>query len=529
MSKAMSSFTHAALAASLLACGLVGSVHAQAKTTVNAVMHAPLRVLDPIITTAHITRNHGYMVYDTLLATDKDNQIRPQMLQDWKASADGRTYTFKLRAGLKWHDGGAVTAEDCVASIKRWATQDKMGQLMTSEMADMKVVDASTFTITMKEASDLAVRALAKPSGVAPFMMPKRIAETPPTQAITTAIGSGPFKFVAAEFKPGVQVVYEKNTDYVPRSEPASGLAGGKKVLVDRVKWIATPDAMTSVNALVNGEIDYLEQLPFDLEPIVRANKDIAIKVLDPQGYQTVMRMNHLHAPFNNKKIREAAMYAVGQEPVLQAMIGNKQYFKPCAALFGCDSVYASQEGADVTIKANPKKAQELLKEAGYDGTPVVILQPTDTPSVNTQPVVIGQALRAAGFKVEMQAMDWQTVVTRRANQALPKEGGWNIFATNNVMAEASDPLRAFGVAANGKGAWFGWPDVPEIERLRIEFSRTAEEAKRKQLAGQIQKLVIAEGVLLPMGQYYVPAAYRNSISGALEAPVPVFWNVQKK
>jgi peptide/nickel transport system substrate-binding protein len=200
-----------------------------------------------------------------------------------------------------------VTAEDCVASIKRWATQDKMGQLMTSEMADMKVVDASTFTITMKEASDLAVRALAKPSGVAPFMMPKRIAETPPTQAITTAIGSGPFKFVAAEFKPGVQVVYEKNTDYVARSEPASGLAGGKKVLVDRVKWIATPDAMTSVNALVNGEIDYLEQLPFDLEPIVRANKDIAIKVLDPQGYQTVMRMNHLHAPFNNKKIREAA------------------------------------------------------------------------------------------------------------------------------------------------------------------------------------------------------------------------------
>ena len=334
---------------------------------------------------------------------------------------------------------------------------------------------------------------------------------------------------VTAEFKPGVQVVYEKNTDYVARSEPASGLAGGKKVLVDRVKWIATPDAMTSVNALVNGEIDYLEQLPFDLEPIVRANKDIAIKVLDPQGYQTVMRMNHLHAPFNNKKIREAAMYAVGQEPVLQAMIGNKQYFKPCAALFGCDSAYASQEGADVTIKANPKKAQELLKEAGYDGTPVVILQPTDTPSVNTQPVVIGQALRAAGFKVEMQAMDWQTVVTRRANQALPKEGGWNIFATNNVMAEASDPLRAFGVAANGKGAWFGWPDVPEIERLRIEFSRTAEEAKRKQLAGQIQKLVIAEGVLLPMGQYYVPAAYRNSISGALEAPVPVFWNVQKK
>ena len=170
--------------------------------------------------------------------------------------------------------------------------------------------------------------------------------------------------------------------------------------------------------------MDYLEQVSFDLEPIVSANKDIIIKVLDPQGYQTVMRMNFLHAPFNNKKIRQAAMYAVGQEPVLQAVVGNPKYYKTCAALFGCEGPYASQEGADVTIKANPKKAQELLKEAGYDGTPVVILQPTDTPSVNSQPVVIGQALRAAGFKVEMQAMDWQTVVTRRAVQAPVKEGG---------------------------------------------------------------------------------------------------------
>ena len=134
-----------------------------------------------------------------------------------------------------------------------------MGQLLTSEMTGMKVVDASTFQISMKEPSDLAVRALAKPSGVAPFMMPKRIADTPPTQAITQYIGSGPFKMVMAEFKPGVQVVYEKNTDYVPRAEPASGLAGGKKVLVDRVKWIATPDAMTSVNAL--GSVENYREL----------------------------------------------------------------------------------------------------------------------------------------------------------------------------------------------------------------------------------------------------------------------------
>ncbi len=530
MRKTLHPVTQAALGACLAASGAMAPATAACAQgrTVNAVMHSALRVLDPIVTTAHITRNHGYMIYDTLLATDKDNQIRPQMVRDWSVSDGGRSYTFKLREGLKWHDGGPVTAEDCVASIKRWATQDKMGQLLSSEMAGIKVLDAVSFQITMKEASDLPLRALAKPSGVAPFMMPRRIAETPPTQAITQHIGSGPFRMVMAEFKPGVQVVYEKNPDYLPRAEPPSGLAGGKKVLVDRVRWIAMPDAMTSVNALANGEIDYLEQLPFDLEPLVRANKDIQIQVLDPQGYQTVMRMNHLHPPFDDKKIRQAAMLAVGQQAVLQALVGNPQYFRTCAALFGCGAPYDSQEGADVTVKAQPAKAQQLLKEAGYDGTPVVILQPTDTPSVNTQPVVIGQALRAAGFKVQMQAMDWQTVITRRAVQAPPQQGGWNLFATNNVMAEASDPLRAFGVAANGRQAWFGWPDVPGIEHLRLQFSRATDEGQRKRLAGQIQKLVIDEGVLLPMGQYYVPAAYRKNISGALQAPVPVFWNIRK-
>ena len=496
--------------------------------TVTAVMHSSLRVLDPIMTTAHITRNHGYMIYDTLLGTDENNQIQPQMVEGWEVSDDGKTYTFTLRDGLKWHDGGAVTAEDSVASIERWAKYDKMGQMLMSELAEMKVIDDKSFSMIFKEPTDLALHALAKPSGVTPFIMPKRVIEAAENGQIAEHIGSGPFKMVASQFRPGVQVVYEKNNDYIPREEQASGTAGGKQVYVDQVKWIASPDSMTSVNALISGEIDYLEQLPYDLAPLIQNQPDISTKVLDPQGYQTVMRMNHLHAPFDNKKIRQAAMYAVDQEEILQAMIGDPEYYKTCPAVFGCGLTYESDKGADVTVKKNTEKAKELLKEAGYDGTPVVILQPTDTPSVNTQPVVIGAALEAAGFNVDMQAMDWQTVVTRRAVQSDPSEGGWNIFSTNNVMAEAFDPLRAFAVVSNGQDAWFGWPDIPEIEALRVDFSRETDLGKRKSIADEIQQLVIEEGVVLPMGQYYVPAAFQNNLSGMLSSPVPLFWNIQK-
>jgi len=517
-------FTLAAAMAGALAAG-APALHAQ---TLTAVMQSGIRVLDPVITTAHITRDHGYMIYDTLLGTDADNRIQPQMVDKWDVSADGRSYTFTLRPGLKWHDGAPVTAEDCVASIKRWAEQDKMGQLMTQMMSGMQALDANRFVMSFKEPTDIALRALAKTSGITPFMMPRRVAETPAGQPIKEYIGSGPFKMVVSEFKPGLKIVYEKNQDYVPRAEPASGTAGGKVVKVDRVEWVTMPDSTTAVNALTTGEIDFMEQMPYDLLPLVENNDDIKIDVFDPQGYQSVMRMNHLNPPFDNKLVRQAAMYAVGQQDVLQALIGNPKYFRPCAALFGCGLPYESQAGAEVTVKPDIAKAKELLKQAGYHNEPVVILQPTDLDTVKAQPVVIGQALRAAGFNVQMQAMDWQTLVTRRASMAPLSEGGWNIFATNNVMAEAFDPLRAFGVAANGKQAWFGWPDVPKIEELRKQFALTTDLAEQKKLADQIQALVIEEGVLMPLGQFTVPAVYRKSIAGLVRGPIPVFWNLTK-
>jgi len=514
------------LAVSLMVCGWMTSAHAQ---TLTVVAHAALRTLDPVLTTAHIVRNHGYMVYDTLLATDAKGAIQPQMVQGWEVADDGRSYTFTLREGLKWHDGTPVTAADCVASIQRWMTQDKMGQLMTADMESIQTLDTQRLKITMKYPGDLPLRALAKPSGVPAFMMPERIAKTPASEPITDPIGSGPFKMVMAEYRPGVQVVYEKNTDYVPRNEPPSALAGGKQVKVDKVRQIVMPDAMTAINALANGEVDMIEQVSVDLEPMLAKNKNITVQILDPQGYQTIMRMNHLHPPLNNKKIRQAAMLAIGQEDILQAAVGNPKYYTTCPAIFGCGTPYESDAGANITVKAQPEKAQALLKEAGYDGTPIVLLQPTDLVQIKSQPIVIAQALRKAGFKVDMQAMDWQTVVSRRAVQALPKEGGWSIFATNNLIAEVSDPLRAYAVVSNGKNAWFGWPDVPEIERLRVEFARAPDEAARKKLANEIQQLAIDEGVLLPMGQMSYLSAWRSNVNGLLQGPVPVFWGVEKK
>src|SRR5215216_3171241 len=265
---------------------------ASAQVTLKAVMHSDLKIVDPIWTTAYITRNHGYMVYDTLFAMDEKGEIKPQMLEKFSESPDKLTYTFTLRDGLTWHDGAAVTAEDCVASIKRWAAKDSLGQKVMTFVDAVTVGDAKTFTVKLKEQTGLLVFALGKPSSNVPFMMPKRVADTDPNTQISDFTGSGPFVFKRDEWKPGDRVVYVKFDKYRPRSEPASGLAGGKVAKVDRVEWLAISDAQQAVNALLKGEIDYIEQPSHDLLGTLKKDANISIVEVPQIKAQYVFRPN---------------------------------------------------------------------------------------------------------------------------------------------------------------------------------------------------------------------------------------------
>jgi peptide/nickel transport system substrate-binding protein len=519
-----------ALSVALTSQAMTSQAMAKGKT-ITAVMHSDLRVIDPGFTTAYITRDHGYMVFDTLLATDSNFKIQPQMA-DVKVSDDKLTYTFTLRDGLKWHDGAPVTAEDCVASLKRWGRNDNMGQKLMDFTASIEPIDAKSFALKLKEPYGLVLESIGKPSSYTPFMMPKRLAETPAGQQIKEQVGSGPFKFVQAEFQPGVKAVYEKNPDYVPRKEPPSWTAGGKVVKVDRVEWITMPDAQTAVNALGSGDIDFMENPSFDLLPVVKANKEIKIEILNKLGFQTLGRMNFLHPPFDNVKVRRAALLAMNQKDVLDALIGNPEYYKICGAFFVCGTPLATEEGAGALIKGGAMaEAKKALAESGYDGTPVVIMAPGDVVTLKAQPIVAAQLLREAGFKVDLQATDWQTVVTRRASQKPPKEGGWNMFFTNWVGADVMNPIANASIGGRGtKGGWFGWAESPKIEELKDKFARASSADDQKKIAADIQKEAFDQVIYVPLGQYLAPSAWRTSLTGVLDGPAtPVFWNIDKK
>ena len=508
---------------------VVGSLGtAEAQGTLKAVMHSDLKIVDPIWTTAYITRNHGYMVYDTLFAMDDEGVIKPQMIDKYDQSADNLTFTFTLRDGLTWHDGAPVTAEDCVASIKRWGAKDSLGQKVISFVESMTANDAKTFTIKLKEPTGLLIFALGKPSSNVPFMMPKRVAETDPNTQISDFTGSGPFVFKRDEWKPGDKAVYVKFDKYKPRSEPASGLAGGKVAKVDRVEWLAISDHQQAVNALLGGEIDYIELPPHDLLPLVKGDANLKLVDYNPLGNQYTFRPNHLHKPFDNPKVRQALWYAFNQKDFLQAVIGDPTYYKTCKAMFVCGTPLASEKGMEGLLELNSQKARDLLKEANYDGTPVILMQSTDLVVLTNLAPVAKSLMERAGFKVDMQAMDWQTLVARRAKKDPPNAGGWNAFLTSWVAADILNPVMAGFANAGCDKAMFGWPCDAEMEKLRDQFARETDPKKQKEIAEAAQVRNTQATTHLFLGQWYQPIAARKNVNGIMTAPVPVFWNVSK-
>jgi peptide/nickel transport system substrate-binding protein len=505
------------------------SVHAQKdRQTLRFVPHADLKILDPIWTTAYITRNHSYLVYDTLFGTDESYQIKPQMVDRTTVFADGMKYTFTLRDGLRWHDGQPVLSEDCVESLKRWGKKDPFGQLLMAHTAKIAPVDKKTFTLELAEHFGPVLDALGKPSGNVPFMMPARIASTPAEEQIKEIVGSGPFKFAKDEWQPGEQAVYVRNPDYIPRDESPSGSTGGKRAYLDKVIWQYIAEPWDAANDLAAGEVDWWELPPFDFIPKIEQNPDFQKFVFDPLGTQGCLRPNWLHPPFNNKKARQALLHMMDQVTYLAWAIGQPEYYRPCYSVFACGGPYATSIGAEPMMAHDLSKARQLVQESGYNGQPVVVLQVTDIPYLNALAIVTRQRLESIDFKVVLKGMDWSTMLVERTRKEPPDKGGWNLFHTWLEGADVVNPAVHFGIISGaGQRTWYGWPDVPQLEKLVNDWVGATDPARRKKLAEEVQKVALNEVTYVPCGEWFQPTAFRKNVRDVLKFVAPIFWNVK--
>jgi peptide/nickel transport system substrate-binding protein len=515
----------AAIASAPLARPAVGQ---QAKTTIH-VPQANLTSLDPVWTTAVVTRNSAHMLWETLYGRDEKLDPKPQMVEGHRVEDEGRRWTMRLREGLLFHDGERVLARDCVASLRRWMVRDQIGQTIAARLDALEAPDDRTLVWRLKAPFPSLPYALAK-TQPSPVVMPERLARTDPYRQVQEFIGSGPFRWVADEYVPGSRAVYAKFERYSPRPEPASHAAGGYRVLVDRVEWRIMPDPATAANALINGEVDWIDQPLSDLLPRLRRARGVTVGQLDEYGTFGALRPNHLHGPTANAGVRRAMLAAIDQAEVMTAVMGeDRSLWRAPVGFFLPGTPSANDAGMEnVRNRRSTDEVKAMLRAAGYGGEPVVFMHPTDQTFYDAMSHVAIAAFRKVGINVDDQSMDWGTVVQRRTNAEPLDKGGWSIFPSGFPAAEYRDPVFATNLRGNGRRAWFGWPDDPQMEAMRDRWMEISDEAELRRLDREIQARAFETVPFIPLGQYLPSAAWRTNLSGLLKGPVPVFWNVTK-
>ena len=508
-------------AAAVTMLGLTSASNAQ---TLRAAPHANLEVLDPIWTTAYITRSHGYLVYDTLFGMDENFEPQPQMVSEWTVSEDGLVWRFTLRPELRWHDGTDVTAEDCVTSLKRWAARDGLGQSLFELVEEITAEDAMTFTIRLSDPFPRMLHALGKMSSNVPFMMPARIASTPANQPITDPIGSGPFIFALDEWDPQRLAVYLRNADYVPRDEPTSLTAGAKIPFMERIEFLFFDTHEEALEATLAGDIHFFES-PSTKVVDRFEDQDIAIlEVTDPSGNVGMAVFNHLVAPFDNPDIRRAVLMAMSQEDYMRAALGNQDFWQTCRSIYPCETPYSIETDSTGFMGADVEAARQMLADASYDGTEVVIMDPVDSPVISAFTGVTLALFEEMGINVDHQPMTWSELVERRTSRDADDGSAWNMFHTWWIAEDLSDPLR-IAFSGDPETGWIGWPDAPELAELRRAFLLADTEEAAAEAAQQVQDKIIGSAHFAILGQFFEPIAFNSAIMG-LQRPIQMYYNL---
>ena len=525
---AASLLTGSAALAATPARAQTAAVGGRAKTIIH-VPQANLTSLDPVWTTAVVSRNHAHLIWETLYGRDEKLDPKPQMLEGHLVEDGGLRWTMKLREGLNFHDGTPVLARDCVASIKRWMKRDQIGLSIEARMDSFEATDDRTLVWRLKKPFSSLPYALCRhqPS---PVIMPERLANTDPFKQVAEVVGSGPFRWVGDEYVVGSRAVYAKNEKYNPRPEPASFCAGGYRVFVDRVEWRIIPDAATAANALINGEVDWIDAPLPDLLPMLRRSEGVRVEPVDIYGTFGGFRFNQLHGATANAGVRRAMLAALDMVEVMTAVMGgNKSLFKAPVGYFLPGTPSENDTGMEaVTKRRSETELRAMLKAAGYAGERIVLLHPTDQTFYDAMCHVATASWKKIGLNIDSVHTDWGTVVQRRTSREPLEKGGWSIFPFGSPAAEARDPIFATNMRGNGAGAWFGWPNDPVVEAMRDRWMDSTDTAEQKRLDREIQARSFETVPFIPLGQYMPPAALRKNLTGVLKGSVPVFWNVQK-
>jgi peptide/nickel transport system substrate-binding protein len=521
MSKSLRRRTALQLGAAALAGGLARPAIGQGNArTLRFVPHANLSTPDPLWSSALIAFDAAYMYADQLYGLNASLMPQPQMIEGHELSDDHLTWRFTLREGLWFHDNELVRASDGVASIKRWAQRDFFGKRMASQLDEMKPLDDRRFEIRLKKPFSHLLYGLGATSC---FIMPERIVSAADAfTQIKEAVGSGPYRFLKDEWDNGTHAAFARFDKYVPRQEKPVFWSGGKIANLDRVDWMIMPEPATAWAALQKGEVDWLERPLFDLLAQMRATRGVKVEVIDPLGTWTELYFNNAIPPFDNPKLRRALFPAVNQTDFIQSVVGEQtDLMRTGVGVFLPGSPFASTVGMEaLTGPRDLELARKLVRESGYNGEKIVQMAASDIATNAAYSQVGYQMMKQCGLNVEYQSMDWGTMLSRWNAKETTEKGVWNVFCVGWAGLWITNPGSHLPLTGNKPN--------PKMEALKEAWFDAPDLAAQRKVTDEMQRLAFEEPPFIPVGQYFVPQAHRDTITDIVRAPVTAFWNLRK-
>jgi peptide/nickel transport system substrate-binding protein len=412
-----------------------------------------------------------------------------------------------------------------VASIRRWLPRDTHGQTLAQRLDEIRVLDDRRFEMRLKRPFGLMLEALGKVSGYPCFVYPERFAAIDPSQPFTEVVGSGPYRFSAPERVSGAQIVYRRFDGYVPTpAGTPSMMAGPKLAEFERVEWKVINDPSTASAAIQNGEVDWWEVVPPDLNELLARSREVVLNRIDRGGYYVSLRFNQLHGPFDDPAVRRAMLKAVDQADFMAAVAGDEANWRAGVGAFPVDSPLASDEAmAALTSRRDVAGAKAAIAAAGKAGAKVVALHATDIANQHALMSVGVDLLQKVGFSVEDATSDWGTLLQRRANRRPLDQGGWNALVVLLSGMELNTPAGHLLMRGNGTDAWFGWPNAPKLEALRDAWFDAPDLEAQKRIARQMQAQLFEEVPYIPLGQYFMNSALRRNLTNVRRGfPLPI-------
>lgn len=500
--------TASALLALLGSAGLALPAAAQTKLDIAIVGEAD--TFDPMMSTKDVVSIVTQHFVETLYTFDANWGVAPLLATELPTiSADGLTYTIGIREGITFHDGSTMDSADVVASLERWKAQSPRGKSVADKIASITATGPYEVTIQMSTPYSPLLSLLAFSNSAAVVYPSEIIAEK-----IDKVIGTGPYQI--AEHVPDQYLQLTRFAEYKSRSEPSSGSAGKREQLADEIRFIPVPDANTRVEGLLSGQFDFADSLPAESLARIEASDTAAPMLLRPFGWP-IFAINHKAGLLTDLKTRQALQAALPIDDMMFAAFGDDNFFVVDGPMYPEGWTWRNDAGIDKYNQNDQAKAAALLKETGYDGTPLRILTSRQYEFHFKMAEVAKVALEAAGFKVEMNVVDWATLGQQRNDPAL-----WDIYITHSPFLPEPALTDLYT-----SGSRLGWAE-PEKDAIVAQFTTETDQAKRQALFAQLQQKLYDDVGFIKIGGFNALMGTRKGLTGVTASPWPFFWNASK-